>query len=277
MQTQTRQAQTGKAQTRDNRAIAYELFGAASAPHRFALTHSLALDRNFWTPVVEQLSQALGQDAAILTWDCRGHGQSDKPRQAYAVEQFADDLADLFDHVGWSDAIVAGASMGGCVSLAFAGKYPARTKGLGLFDTTAWYGPEAPAQWADRAGKALSEGLSGLVAFQKIRWFGDTFRDDHADVVDACLDVFLRNDLEAYAASCRMLGAADLRPHLPAIRLPTRVLVGAEDLATPIAMAEVLHHGIVGSTLTIVPDARHLSPLEVPELIARELQALAKA
>jgi len=266
-----------QARSGDGEILAYNVTGNPSALLRFALTHSLALDHDFWAPVVAQLSAALGQEAAILTWDCRGHGQSSKPRQAYTVEQFAGDLADLLDHLKWPDAILAGASMGGCISLAFAGLYPQRTKGLGLFDTTAWYGADAPKQWAERADKALSDGLTALVGFQKIRWFGDDFRDNHADVVDQCLDVFLRNDLEAYAASCRMLGAADLRAHLPKIRVPTRVLVGAEDLATPVAMAQVLHQGIAGSTLTIVPDARHLSPLEVPDVIVGELRALADA
>jgi 3-oxoadipate enol-lactonase len=260
------------AETRDKIKIAYDLSGKADAPHRIALTHSLAMDRSFWAPVVERLSG----EASILTWDCRGHGQSDKPHQAYTAEQFADDLADLFDHVGWKDAIVAGASMGGCITLAFAGQHPQRVSGVGLFDTTAWYGADAPAAWEERAGKALTEGLKGLIAFQKTRWFGDAFREANPAVVDHCIDVFLRNDLQAYASTCRMLGNADLRHHLAGIKAPTRVLVGEEDYATPIPMAQALHDGIAGSTFRIVKGARHLSPLEVPDEVSAELRALVK-
>jgi 3-oxoadipate enol-lactonase len=260
------------AETRDKIKIAYELSGNANAPHRIALTHSLAMDRSFWAPVVERLSG----EAAILTWDCRGHGQSDKPHQAYSAAQFADDLADLFDHVGWQDAVVAGASMGGCITLAFAGQHPQRVRGVGLFDTTAWYGADAPAAWEDRASKALTEGLAGLIAFQKTRWFGDAFRAANPAVVDHCIEVFLRNDIEAYASTCRMLGTADLRHHLAGIKAPTRVLVGEEDYATPIPMAEALHAGIAGSTFRIIKGARHLSPLEVPDEVSAELRALVK-
>jgi 3-oxoadipate enol-lactonase len=42
-------------------------------------------------------------------------------------------------------------------------------------------------------------------------------------------------------------------------------------------MAESLHRGIAGSTLTVLPKVRHLTPLECPERIAAELMRLAEA
>ena len=54
----------------------------------------------------------------------------------------------------------------------------------------------------------------------------------------------------------------------------TAVIVGEEDYATPVAMAEQLHQSIAGSTLTVLPKARHLTPLEVPDIIAAELKRL---
>ena len=73
-----------------------------------------------------------------------------------------------------------------------------------------------------------------------------------------------------------MLGACDLRGALPAITAPTAVIVGEEDYATPVAMAEELHRGIAGSTLTVLKGGRHLTPLEMPERIAAELSRLAR-
>jgi 3-oxoadipate enol-lactonase len=164
--------------------------------------------------------------------------------------------------------------MGGCVTLAFAGLYPGKVSGLGLFDTTAWYGPDAPQQWAERAEKGVQEGLKALVGFQQTRWFGDAFRAANPRVVEESVDVFLKNDVQAYAESCRMLGAADLRSVLSGITAPTRIAVGEEDYATPPAMAEALHAAIPGSTLKIIDKGRHLTPLEVPDLIAAELREL---
>ena len=164
--------------------------------------------------------------------------------------------------------------MGGCVALQFAADHPTRTAGLALLDTTAWYGPTAPADWEQRACKARDEGLASLTAFQQTRWFSDAFRQARPDVVQACIDCFLANDLDGYMAACRMLGAFDGRGLLARIAVPTLVLVGEEDYAAPVAMAQALHAGIAGSTLEVVPATRHLTPLEVPELVADRLASL---
>jgi 3-oxoadipate enol-lactonase len=260
----------GQAAARDGTRLAYSLYDRGPSAPRITLVHSLAMDREFWRPVAERLAR----DASVLIYDARGHGRSDKPPGPYTVELFADDLADLLDHVGWDRSVVAGASMGGCIALAFAIAYPDRTSGLGLVDTTAWYGPEAPKAWAGRAAKAQTEGMAALLGFQTTRWFGDAFRERHPEVVQACVDKFLANDVPAYVETCRMLGAANKTASLGAVRAPTAVIVGDEDYATPVAMAETLHKGIAGSTLTVLKGARHLTPLEVPDRIAAELRGL---
>lgn len=247
---------------------AFSLVGNAASPRRAALIHSLAMDRDFWRPVAERL------DAAVLLYDCTGHGRSAKPAGPYSVEGFADDLAQLLDHVGWRRALVAGASMGGCVALAFAARHPQKLAALGLVDTTAWYGPDAPRQWEERAQKAIDGGLQALVDFQVTRWFSEAFRASQPQVVQKSVATFLANDVQAYAATCRMLGAADLRRSLAGIAVPTAVLVGEEDYATPVAMAQYLHEHIAGSVLSVLKKARHLTPLEKPDEVAFELGKL---
>lgn len=258
---------------RDGVRIEYSL-RPGDAGKRFALIHSLALDRSVWDGVAERLTAA---GAAVLTYDARGHGASERPAGPYTVDLFANDLADLLDAVGWKSARVAGASMGGCVALAFAISHPARLAGLGLIDTTAWYGPQAPAQWEDRAQKAASAGFGSMVEFQATRWFSDAFRAQHPDVVERYSNVFLRNDVAAYAASCLMLGTFDLRARLGEIKVPTAIVVGEEDYATPVVMSEALRAAVAGSTLTVIEGARHLTPVEVPQRIASELEQLLAA
>lgn len=258
------------ATTRDNIKIGYSLLGEVSSPKRIALIHSLAMDREFWRPVAEKLAT----DCAILIYDCRGHGASGKPAGPYTTSLFAHDLADLMDHVGWEKAVVAGASMGGTVSITFGQLYPRRTSGLGLFDTTAWYGPTAPKDWAERAQKAKDEGLLGLIAFQKTRWFSDGFREKHSDIVDHCIEIFLKNDVSAYAETCEMLGSTDLRAGLSSMKIPVRIAVGEEDYATPVAMAQALQLALPGSPLNVIKGGRHLTPLETPDVIADEIRQL---
>lgn len=249
-------------QTADECSIAYTL-RFADGPNRIALIHSLALDRSIWDGVAEKL----GDRASVLAYDTRGHGRSSRAPGPFSMEQFAQDLAQLMDHVGWPSAVVAGCSMGGGVAQAFGALYPERTQGLGLIDTTAWYGAEAPEQWRQRAAAAQAKGLESMLDFQIARWFGDRFRQEHASLVDAAARVFLANDLDCYAATCEMLGEADLRPSLLAFHMPVAVVVGEEDYATPIAAARQLHEAIGGSTLTVL-NGRHLTPIECPDQIA---------
>jgi 3-oxoadipate enol-lactonase len=118
--------------------------------------------------------------------------------------------------------------------------------------------------------------MAALVEFQTTRWFGDEFRARQPQIVQHSVEVFLRNDVQAYVETCTMLGAADLRGALPAMTMPTAIVVGEEDYATPVAMAEAMHRSINGSTLTVLKGARHLTPLEAPDAIAEELIALLK-
>jgi 3-oxoadipate enol-lactonase len=257
--------------TSDGCSIFYTLREApGSRAPRLALIHSLALDSSIWDRVVE----CLGAKASILTYDCRGHGRSGRPVMPFTTELFARDLAELLDHVGWPAAAVAGCSMGGCIAQAFAGRYPSRVNALGLIDTTAWYGEKAPAEWHERAATARAKGFAGMAEFQASRWFGDQFRSAHPDLLRAVKAVFEANDLDCYAATCAMLGDADMRPYLKSLRMPVAIVVGEDDYATPVAASRQLHEAIPGSTLTILAGGRHLTPVECPDEIASELAAL---
>jgi 3-oxoadipate enol-lactonase len=132
--------------TSDNCPISYTVRPANKpGAARLALVHSLALNGSIWNGVAARLAD----QAEILTYDCRGHGHSGRIASHFTTDLFARDLAELLDRVGWPTAVVAGCSMGGCVAQAFAGRYTARVNSLGLIDTTAWYGPEAPKNWKE--------------------------------------------------------------------------------------------------------------------------------
>ncbi len=257
------------ARAKDGCQLAYRVHVNRGKP-RLALIHSLALSGAMWGEVIAQLAG----DAEVLAYDCRGHGQSERRPGPYSVELLADDLAALFDACGWSSAVVAGCSMGGCVAQAFGAAYPQRVRALALIDTTAWYGPTAPKDWKARGARPAQEGFPTMVEFQLSRWFSDDFRKTHRDTAEQTTQIFLANTAACYQASCEMLGNADLRPALPAFRMPVSVIVGEEDYATPVAMAEYLHENIPNSTLTVIPGARHTTPVECPREIAAFLRDL---
>jgi 3-oxoadipate enol-lactonase len=244
--------------------------GGSPAQPRIALIHSLALDQSFWDGVVPLLIA----HADVLTYDCRGHGKSGRTKTKVTPELFAADLARLLDHINWPRVTLAGCSMGGCVAQAFAGLYPDRAAALALIDTTAWYGPNAPKDWRERAATAATKGFQALSAFQATRWVSDAFREAHPDVIRAKLDVFMANDIDCYTATCEMLGDADLRHYQLAMRMPASVIVGEEDYAAPVAMSEQMQKAMPNATLSVLPNVRHLTPIECPAVIAEKILAL---
>ena len=234
------------------------------------LVHALAMSTSMWDGVC----LSLAGEARLIAVDCRGHGVSGKPEGPYDTTRFAKDFAAVLDACKVDKAIVVGCSMGGTAAQRFAALYPARTAGLVLLDTTAWYGATAPRDWEARASKAEDEGMASLIEFQLERWFSDAFKAAQPAMVEKTVDVFLKNDAEAYGATCRMLGVADERAAIAKFNGPTVVALGEHDQATPLAMAKDLVSRIKGAQLHVIPGAKHFTPIEAPEEVASCIRKL---
>lgn len=227
------------------------------------LLHSLALSSGMWEPVLSEF--AAGR--RIVTVDLRGHGRSAWDWQAFSVEDMADDICCLIDALGVpgsepAPVDVIGMSMGGTVAVALAAMHPELVGRLVACDTTAWYGPNAPEAWEQRARAAETTTREMQVPFQTDRWFGESFRRHHPETVSTVVGIFLSTSPEAHAAACRALGAYDGRSTLEAITATTLVATGEEDFATPPSMGVDLAAGISGATLQVWPGLRHFALIE---------------
>ena len=80
-------------------------------------------------------------------------------------------------------------------------------------------------------------------------------------------------DKEAVAqASVAMAGRPDSMQELATIDVPTAVIVGESDAITPLAQSKTMYERVAGATLSVIPDAGHLSNLEAPEAFERALR-----
>jgi len=234
------------------------------------LLHSLAMSSKIWQPLTERLEPR----SQVVAMDARGHGESTWDGSPFTVEDLADDAATLLDELGGGPVSVAGMSMGGCVAVALAGRRPELVNRLVLADTTADYGPDKAAIWAGRAEDAAARPRDEQLEFQLDRWFSPDFAEREPAKVNRVVDIFLATDSRAHAQACRALGAFDGTALLPAIAADTLVVVGEQDYATPLAMAEALAEGIPDAELRVLPDARHFSLFEAPgalEMVAAHL------
>lgn len=224
------------------------------------LLHPLALAGELWTPLAARLT------GAVYAPDLRGHGHSSWDGLPFTIADMATDLAQALDSLGLPSVHLLGMSMGGSVGLTFAGTYPDRVRSLTLADTTAWYGPDAVATWAQRAAKAQETPRSDQLPFQRDRWFSPDWAEFNKNEVQRVSDIFVRTDSAAHAASSIAMGAMDSRELLPKITAPTLVLVGEHDYATPPDMAQVIADNVPGATLRVLPGLRHMSLVEQPGL-----------
>ena len=163
---------------------------------------------------------------------------------------------------------LAGVSMGGMVALELLKLAPDRVTRLALVDTNAR--ADTLAQKAYRRAANLAVGALG--DFRKLaeRSLPSLLHPDAPqDVRDEMVEMSVRVGPEAYVRQNRAVAARkDLRPVLAGIAVPTAVIVGEEDRLTPLAMSQEIHALVPGSTLHVIPDCRHLPPIEAPDAMA---------
>src|SRR5687768_3336574 len=92
------------------------------------LSHGFGASSGMW----QQQIEAFQDTYRLLPWDMRGHGQSDSPDDQilYSHAHTVEDMRAILDHLHLDQAIIAGHSLGGFMSLAFHVQYPARVKAL---------------------------------------------------------------------------------------------------------------------------------------------------
>lgn len=235
--------------------------GAPSAPP-LLLGPSLGTSLALWNGVAPELSAG----HRVVRWDLPGHGGSaaDLIGPGATVGDLAALVLDLADTLGIDRFAYAGVSLGGAVGLHLAVHRPERLTSLAVLCSSAHFGGEAP--WRERAERVRREGLGWLVESADARWFTAGYSDprlvrDHREA-----------DPEAYAACCDALAAFDLRDRLADIAVPTLVVAGREDPATPPAHLREIADAVPGATLVELPRASHLAPAQCPRAVLTALR-----
>ncbi|MGH7256430.1 MAG: alpha/beta fold hydrolase [Nitrospirales bacterium] len=237
----------------------YEVAGAGPP---VVLINALTMDAAGWRTEV----QALATRYTVLTYDCRGQGRSGKPDQDYSIEAHADDLHRLVITLGFRRLHVVGLSLGGMIAQAFAAKYPAQTAGLVLASTTAHVEPMLE-RFLTAWIRVLEVG-GGELAFEAAEpmLFSEWYLRAHPDVLKGLRAAVGRLPVTALQRLARGALRHDLVDRLGTLRAPTLVLVGEEDLLTPLRHAQALAGQIPGARLVVVPACGHVIPMERPAL-----------
>ncbi|WP_019998165.1 3-oxoadipate enol-lactonase [Aureimonas ureilytica] len=245
----------------------------AGSPERPAIlfSNSLGTTHRMWDAVVDDLAV----DHRCVRYDTRGHGSSRMASASWDMDDLADDAIAILDNLGIATAHFAGLSLGGMVGQALASRYPERLRSLTLLATAALMPP--PERWRDRADLVRRDGMASVEAQSLERWFTPGFAARDPGRVSAAGRELRSLDPMGYAAACEAIASADLRERLGTIAVPTSVVAGQDDPATPPAMVRELHEAIRGSGWTLMSPAAHLIAIERPGEVAEHLRSVCGA
>lgn len=234
--------------------IACRIDGPADAPV-LMLSNSLGTSMAMWDPQME----ALFAHFRVLRYDMRGHGRSDAPPGAYGLDRLGRDAEEILDALAIDRVDFCGLSLGGMVGQWLGIRAPERLHKLVLANTSSYMGP--PSGWDARIELVRRDGMAPLVVASVERWFTPAFREREEGVVAAIAAMLSSTDRGGYAGCCAAIRDMDMRHSASLIAVPTLVIGGTRDPATPPLHSGSLVGVIKGARLAML-DAAHLSNVE---------------
>jgi pimeloyl-ACP methyl ester carboxylesterase/class 3 adenylate cyclase len=262
--------------------IAYQVIG--EGPFDLVFVPPFVTHVELWwsLPSFAPTLERLASFSRLILFDKRGTGMSDRVSGAPTLETRMDDLRAVLDAAGSSRAAVFASSEGAAMALLFAASHPERTTALVLRSAsprTMW-APDFP--WGRTEEQYSVEMEHELAIFgpraraeEAVRLLGRFEPDEAGPLVDYWRQSASPGAVEALALMNKQI---DVRHVLPAIRVPTLLLHGAEDAIVPAAVARYMGERIPGAQLVEIPGAGHLavgrSGLPIADHVERFLTSL---
>jgi len=230
--------------------IHYEVHGNSSDRTPLLLSHGYSASCTMWKPNLA----GIGAERQVITWDMRGHGYSDSPKDPsrYSDQACVDDMAGVLDACGVKRAAIGGLSLGGYLSLAFHVVHPDRVAALLLFDTGPGFKQEASREHWNRQAAKYAEGFE-LRGMRALAGGPEVGRGPHtpAGLALAARGILAQRDAQVIES-------------LPQIAVPTLVLVGENDEPFLVA-TDYMASKIPGATKIVMRNAGHAPNIDQPQ------------
>jgi len=246
---------------------------AGNGKETIVFAHSLLCNLSMYTQQVKHFSRQY----RCIAFDFRGQGKSETTPEGYDMDTLTEDARELIEQLDVGPCHFVGLSMGGFVGLRLAIRYPQLLRSLTLIDTS--MEPEDKKNLPKYNALSLIAKLLGFkivtgnvlpIMFSKNfledpdkdaiknQWKEDLINGDRKGILNAVKGVITREGLSG--------------EEVESIQIPTLIVVGDKDVATPPHKSEKIHQHIPHSELKIVPEAGHLSALEKPGEIIRHME-----
>jgi 3-oxoadipate enol-lactonase len=250
----------------------FEVSGKEGAPP-VVLHHPLATELSIW----DELTAALEPGYRVIRLDARGHGKTDAPAGPYTMDELADDVVGLMDHLGVDKARFLGLSMGGFVGQVLGWRHPTRFHSLCLVSTSSNL-TAARDVWAGRINAATANGMSkAIVDGSMQRWLSPDALANKPALVARLGRMVAETPPAGFIGWCQAIMVFDVTSRLEEIKLPVKIIAGALDPATTPEMMKLMHREIAGSEYAEIPGTAHMLHVEEPaEFHAEVLPFMAK-
>jgi 3-oxoadipate enol-lactonase len=245
-------------------AIHHRFDGPQDAPV-LMLSNSLGTRLEMWDSQI----RALAARYRVLRYDGRGHGRTAVPDGPYGIRLLAEDAIALLDALGVERAHFCGLSKGGMVGQVLGAEHGDRISSLTLCATACRLGPKE--LWNERIAAVIEKGMPAVAEGVLERWLTRRYREEAPAEVERVREMILETPSRGYAGCCAAIRDMDLCGMLSRIRVPTLVIAGEDDPATPPDVVRAVHERIPGSRLVVIPQAAHLLNIEQAETFNRTL------
>lgn len=240
--------------TSDGTTIHYQITGRPDG-EPLLLLQGLGADSRGWT----FQKRALADRYRLVLVDNRGVGRSDRPSGPYDLEVMATDAIAVLDHAGLEQVHVMGASMGGVLTQILGVRQPDRVRSMILACTACRHHPwrvELLEEWREAA---VVDGMAG-VSQVAARWLvGPRMLRRLRGVLDLVAPLALNVPAESFISQIdAILSLSDeVRFELAQVAVPTLVLVGSQDVLTPLGDSEEIAALVPGAELAILRGGAH--------------------
>ena len=240
--------------TRDGVRLAYDEAGSGPV---MVFIHGWTCDRSHFAPQVAHFASRY----RCISVDLRGHGESDKPEQAYTMGGFADDVAWMCGELGVARAVIAGHSMGGTVALELASSRPELWEALVMLDPAILFRAALEPLIAQAIAGFRAPGGAAV-----LREFGSTWfflaTSDPA-LKERLLDEMGRTPTHVVASAFAEVTAYDAEAAFRKLRAPTLYVEASPSFDRMGRLLE-LYPGLMAAKTA---GSGHFHQLEVPEQI----------
>ena len=224
--------------------------------------HPLGADLHFW----DECAPTWEGKFASLACDLRSSGSSPRSREPVTIARHVADLEALRQALGLGAVVPVGCAIGAMVSAAYAARHPERVPALVLSNPAPRTSEQAAAMLRERAELVRRGGMNAILPGAVDRAFVGQPRDQR---FERYLARFAAPDAEAYALSTLGLLDADVTADLQAIRCPTLIVAGDNDVLLPPEQARAVHALLAHAEIVLLDDAAHFVPFQQPARFAK--------